>query len=108
MPCCCRVVDTSFLCGWLPAVSLPAPSTQLQLRWTAMFCQVHVRAAGVQRLAVTELVCPDCFTVQSLGWRTMLVVPELEQELAVGEATRATQFELKMLRNARADLDTQV
>jgi hypothetical protein len=38
----------------------------------------------------------------------MLVVPELEQELAVAEATRATQFELKMLRNARSDLDTQV
>jgi hypothetical protein len=48
------------------------------------------------------------FVTQSLGWRTMLVVPELEQELAVGEATRATQFELKMLRNARSDLDTQV
>jgi hypothetical protein len=46
--------------------------------------------------------------LQSLGWRTMLVVPELEQELAVAEATRATQFELKMLRNARSDLDTQV
>ena len=38
----------------------------------------------------------------------MLVVPELEQELAVAEATRTTQFELKMLRNARSDLDTQV
>lgn len=46
--------------------------------------------------------------LQSLGWRTMLVVPELEQELAVGETTHATQFELKMLRNARSDLDTQV
>jgi hypothetical protein len=52
----------------------------------------------------------DCHLLflQSLGWRTMLVVPELEQELAVAEATRTTQFELKMLRNARSDLDTQV
>jgi hypothetical protein len=67
------------------------------------FCQVtrhwpHLKDHAFLCISVT----------QSLGWRTMLVVPELEQELAVGEATRTTQFELKMLRNARSDLDTQV
>lgn len=38
----------------------------------------------------------------------MLVVPELEQELAIRAATKATQRELRMLRIARADLDNQI
>jgi hypothetical protein len=38
----------------------------------------------------------------------MLVVPELENELAVAEAMRATQYELRMLREARADVDCQL
>lgn len=46
--------------------------------------------------------------LQSLGWRTMLVVPELEQELAIRAASKATQRELRMLRIARADLDNQI
>jgi hypothetical protein len=72
---------------------------------SSAFWQVTV--IHLTQTTTLECVAFVCFT-QSLGWRTMLVVPELEQELAVGEATRATQFELKMLRNARSDLDTQV
>lgn len=49
-----------------------------------------------------------CPPLQSLGWRTMLVVPELENELAVNQASHATQYELRMLRQARADVDSQL
>ncbi|WIA37290.1 hypothetical protein OEZ86_014231 [Tetradesmus obliquus] len=65
--------------------------------------------AGSEVLYVGDHIYGDILrSKKSLGWRTMLVVPELEQELAVAEATRTTQFELKMLRNARSDLDTQI
>ncbi|WIA17049.1 hypothetical protein OEZ85_013956 [Tetradesmus obliquus] len=65
--------------------------------------------AGSELLYVGDHIYGDILrSKKSLGWRTMLVVPELEQELAVAEATRTTQFELKMLRNARSDLDTQI
>ena len=45
---------------------------------------------------------------KSLGWRTMLVVPELETELSVSGATWAVQQELQWLRAARADMDDQI
>jgi len=48
------------------------------------------------------------FLSQSLGWRTMLVVPELENELTVNSASHATHYELRMLRNARSDVDSQL
>lgn len=51
---------------------------------------------------------PFTDALQSLGWRTMLVVPELENELAVNQASHATQYELRMLRQARADVDSQL
>lgn len=38
----------------------------------------------------------------------MLVVPELENELAVNVSSRATHYELRMLRSARADVDSQL
>eukprot|EP00775_Hariotina_reticulata_P000930 gene930-1256_t len=65
--------------------------------------------AGTEVLYVGDHIYGDILrSKKSLGWRTMLVVPELESELAVAEATRSTQYELKMLRNARSDLDTQI
>lgn len=38
----------------------------------------------------------------------MLVVPELENELAVNQRSHRTHYELRMLRNARADVDSQL
>jgi hypothetical protein len=38
----------------------------------------------------------------------MLVVPELENELAVNASSQATHYELRMLRTARADVDSQL
>eukprot|EP00879_Flechtneria_rotunda_P000833 GHRR01000958.1.p1 GENE.GHRR01000958.1~~GHRR01000958.1.p1 ORF type:complete len:660 (+),score=216.69 GHRR01000958.1:198-2177(+) len=65
--------------------------------------------AGSEVLYVGDHIYGDILrSKKSLGWRTMLVVPELESELALTEATRTTQYELNMLRNTRSDLDAQI
>eukprot|EP00877_Chromochloris_zofingiensis_P002493 jgi/Chrzof1/12244/Cz06g26250.t1 len=65
--------------------------------------------AGSQVLYVGDHIYGDILrSKKSLGWRTMLVVPELETELQMQEKTATTQRELKMLRLARADLDGRV
>jgi hypothetical protein len=38
----------------------------------------------------------------------MLVVPELENELAVSSHSHSTHYELRMLRTARADVESQL
>ncbi len=45
---------------------------------------------------------------KSLGWRTMLVVPELEAELALAADHAPLQRELRLLRAARSDLDNRI
>lgn len=66
-------------------------------------------ATGSEVLYVGDHIYGDILrSKKSLGWRTMLVVPELESELAVAQQTRETQQELSLLRAARADLDDQI
>ncbi|KAF8065819.1 nt5c2 [Scenedesmus sp. PABB004] len=65
--------------------------------------------AGSQVLYVGDHIYGDILrSKKSLGWRTMLVVPELEAELAVAGATRDTQINLSQLRGARGDVDAQI
>ncbi|KAK9829767.1 hypothetical protein WJX72_007769 [[Myrmecia] bisecta] len=45
---------------------------------------------------------------KTLGWRTMLVVPELESELAVLQQNKDTMRELAALRQSRDVLDDQI
>ena len=45
---------------------------------------------------------------KSMGWRTMLIVPELQMELQHAGACEAAQRELAMLRKLRDELDERV
>lgn len=45
---------------------------------------------------------------RSLGWRTCLVVPELEHELRVGQSQKHLMAEIKSLRRLQSDLDEYI
>lgn len=45
---------------------------------------------------------------KTLGWRTMLVVPELEMELRLGAQSGALMVELQLLRNQRDHYDERI
>ena len=44
---------------------------------------------------------------KAMGWRTMLIVPELQMELRAAERCRATQHELQLLRQLRDAADVR-
>jgi len=65
--------------------------------------------SGAEVLYVGDHIYGDILrSKKTLGWRTMLVAPELEAELARLRQTAATQRELRLLRAARAELDDRV
>jgi hypothetical protein len=73
--------------------------------------EMHVGSALIPldpSVSVLSLLLLLLLLSQSLGWRTMLVVPELENELAVSSHSNSTHYELRMLRTARADVDSQL
>lgn len=45
---------------------------------------------------------------KAMGWRTMLIVPELQMELRASERCRATQRELQLLRQLRDAADERI
>jgi HAD superfamily 5'-nucleotidase-like hydrolase len=65
--------------------------------------------SGAEVLYVGDHIYGDILrSKKTLGWRTMLVAPELEAELARLRETSETQRELRLLREARAELDDRV
>jgi 5' nucleotidase family len=45
---------------------------------------------------------------KSMGWRTMLIVPELQMELQKSQECEATQRELALLRKVRDETDERI
>ena len=65
--------------------------------------------SGAEVLYVGDHIYGDILrSKKTLGWRTMLVVPELEAELARLRETADAMRELRLLRAARAELDDRV
>ena len=65
--------------------------------------------AGSHVLYVGDHIYGDILkSKKSLGWRTMLVIPELEHELTVQAASPTVAAELHSLRNRRDALDDQI
>jgi HAD superfamily 5'-nucleotidase-like hydrolase len=65
--------------------------------------------AGTEVLYVGDHIYGDILrSKKSLGWRTMLVVPELEAELDILSRSRGAMAELRTLRAARDALEDQI
>lgn len=65
--------------------------------------------SGDQVLYVGDHIYGDIVKAKkAIGWRTMLVVPELDLELQLQEETKALQAELRLLRQERDALEDQV
>jgi len=65
--------------------------------------------SGEQVLYVGDHIYGDIVKAKkATGWRTMLVVPELEVELALQERTKGLQHELRLLRQQRDQLDDEI
>jgi len=66
-------------------------------------------AAGTEVLYVGDHIYGDILrSKKSLGWRTMLVVPELEAELDILSRSKGAMAELRTLRAARDALEDQI
>lgn len=66
-------------------------------------------SAGSQVLYVGDHIYGDVLrSKKDLGWRTMLVIPELENELNMLRTCKMNMTELKILRNSRDALDDQI
>jgi hypothetical protein len=66
-------------------------------------------AAGTEVLYVGDHIYGDILrSKKSLGWRTMLVVPELEAELDILSRSGGAMAELRTLRGARDALEDQI
>lgn len=65
--------------------------------------------SGSEVLYVGDHIYGDVLrSKKDLGWRTMLVVPELESELALAVKTQGNLQELRVLRQQRDVLDDQI
>ncbi|GMH44237.1 hypothetical protein BSKO_12171 [Bryopsis sp. KO-2023] len=65
--------------------------------------------SGTEVLYVGDHIYGDILrSKKTLGWRTMLVVPELEQELLILSSCQGEQMELQKLREQRDALDDQI
>lgn len=65
--------------------------------------------SGAEVLYVGDHIWSDVLrSKKTVGWRTMLVVPELESELEIAATCKGDAAELKMLRAQRDALDDQI